>query len=402
MKDYQFPSGFLWGAGTSAHQVEGGNHNDWSQWEQTGHATDHAGQAADHWHKWREDYAWLSRLNFNAYRFSIEWSRVEPRPGEFNAEAIEHYREQLADLNERGITPLVTLHHFTNPTWLVSWDHKGAVKHFVRYVEHVVMALGEYVPYWCTINEPNVLVSLGWLEGKWPPGIRNPWRAWRAIRHLIQAHRQAYQVIHEICQEQGWDKPAVSLAFNLQYFEPRPSPLDQLVTAIVGYLTNSYALRQTRNWLDYIGVNYYFANRLSLVPPRFAGGLDTLDGRELPHTDLDWVVYPKGLYFVLASLKKYNLPIIITENGLADAADQHRERFIIDHLRSVRDALADDVDVRGYLHWSLIDNFEWLDGFDGRFGLVAVNFDTQQRKIRPSAKVYARIARTNALPGDES
>lgn len=400
MKNYDFPAGFLWGAATSSHQVEGGNKNDWTEWEASGHIKNRqrSGQAADHWRRFEQDFDLLSELNLNAYRLSIEWSRVEPAPGQFDEKAIDHYRQMLAALEARGIEPVVTLHHFTNPLWASDWTDPAIVKHFTRYVRQMVKALGQPVHWWCTINEPNILVSMGYLQGKWPPGHKSLLAAWRARRHLVNAHRQAYAAIHEIYENHGWPTPAVSMAYNLQYFEPASaSPLDKLAALVAHYFTNRSVLTKTLGSLDFIGLNYYFANRVSLIPPRLAGGLDEVNGQRLPHTDLGWTVYPQGLYHVLNWLKGFDLPVMITENGLADARDTLRAQFIVDHLREVSRAISEGADVRGYLHWSLIDNFEWLDGYDGQFGLVAVDFKTQERSIRDSAKVYGRIAAQNSL-----
>lgn len=368
IKPKKFPRGFLWGSATSAYQVEGGNENsDWEHWKVR------AGKACDHYHRYEEDFAIAKSLNQNAHRFSIEWARVEPEKGEFDEREVQHYREVLRSLARRRIKPLVTLHHFTNPLWVAErggWENPSTVGYFESYVRYIVTQLADLCGFWVTINEPYIILSEGYLWGNWPPEKKNPLAAFKAERNLIRAHRGAYQTIHTIQPE-----AQVGVAHSLASIR---LPLRTWYSSFW-----ERAIVDRAGPQDFIGVNYY----RSATP--FGGGL--------PKTDVGWEIYPAGLYHILKDLKKFNLPMYVTENGLADAKDEKRANFISDHLVSIWRALQEGVDVKGYFYWSLLDNFEWARGFDPRFGLVEVDYETMERTIRPSAEVYARIAKRNAL-----
>jgi len=364
----RFPKGFLWGSATSAYQVEGGNKNsDWEHWKVR------AGRACDHHHRYEEDFDLAQSLNQNAHRFSIEWARIEPEKGKFDEKEVEHYREVLRSLARRRIKPLVTLHHFSNPLWVAErggWENPSTAGYFESYVRYVVTQLADLCDFWVTINEPWVYLSEGYLYRRWPPEKCNPLAAFKVGKHLFQAHRGAYRLIHTI-----QPRAKVGIAYSLAHIRTpfRFNPL-------------SLWERSCLNWAkvqDFIGVNYY----RSLTP----------FWSDLSKTDVGWEIYPEGLYRILHDLKKFNLPIYITENGIADAKDEKRANFISDHLVSVWRALQEDVDVRGYFYWSLLDNFEWARGFGPRFGLVAIDYETMERSVRPSAEVYAKIAKRNAL-----
>ncbi|MFQ6002453.1 MAG: glycoside hydrolase family 1 protein [Candidatus Zixiibacteriota bacterium] len=365
----RFPHGFLWGSATSAYQVEGGNKNsDWEYWRVK------AGKACDHYHRFEEDFTLAKSLNQNAHRFSIEWARIEPEKGEFNKKEVEHYRQVLQALQRRKIKPLVTLHHFTNPLWVAErggWENPSTVGYFESYVRYIVTQLADLCNFWVTINEPWVYLSESYLYRRWPPEKCNPLAAFKVGKHMLRAHQGAYQLIHTI-----QPKAKVGIAYSLACVRT-PININPL----------PWWERTCINWAkvqDFIGVNYYRS-----VHPLGAAGL--------PKNDIGWEIYPEGLYLILKDLKKFNLPIYITENGIADAKDEKRANFISDHLVSIWRALREGVDVRGYFYWSLLDNFEWARGFDPRFGLIEVDYKTMERIIRPSAKVYARIAKRNAL-----
>ncbi|HEB13912.1 MAG TPA: glycoside hydrolase family 1 protein [candidate division WWE3 bacterium] len=364
----KFPRKFLWGSATSAYQVEGGNSNsDWEQWEVK------AGRACDHYNRFEEDFDIAKSLNQNAHRLSIEWARVEPEKGKFDDEEIEHYRQVLKSLQKRKIKPLVTLHHFTNPVWVAErggWENKDTISYFESYVRFVVTQLSDLCDFWITINEPAVYVSAGYLYGRWPPQYKDPLKAYLVARHLIKAHQGAYRTIHKI-----QPKAKVGMAYVLGYLRS-PVPFDPL-----SYIEKLFI--KGAKWQDFIGINYYRAVGIT---------------QDLPKTDIGWSIYPHGLYENLVSLKEeFDLPIYITENGIADADDDQRADFIADHLAATLYAIRDGVDVRGYFYWSLLDNFEWAYGFGPRFGLVEVDYKTMARKVRPSAQVYSRIAKKNSL-----
>lgn len=379
-------SGFLWGAAASAHQVEGYNiHNDWWAWEQSLPANKRSGRAADHYHRFAADFALARALGHNAHRLSLEWSRIEPSPGHFNERAIEHYRQVLEELKKQKLTSFVTLHHFTNPVWFAragGWEAGGAARAFARYVRVVAERLGDLVDYWVTINEPMVYAVESYRKGTWPPQSKNFLSLWRVIDNLASAHRQAYRVIHR-----QFPGAKVGLAQSVVAFKPNNphSLFDALAVDVCDWWYNHRFIRRTAGTHDFIGLNYYF----SAVRPAPAPA-EAL-AKAGPTTDLNWPIDPDGLTQALLDFKQYQLPIYITENGLADAADSRRADFIRSHLRAIEVAQTQGADVRGYFHWSLLDNFEWAEGFTPRFGLVKINYDTLERTPRPSAYVYKAI-----------
>ena len=395
MKNPQFPDGFYWGAATSSHQVEGGNTNDWSEWEKipdkvkTGEVS---GKAANSWELYEKDFDLLQEMNLNMYRLSIEWSRIEPSPGQFDQNAIATYRRMLESLRSRNIEPVVTLHHFTNPLWVEGWTKQSTVDAYLQYVSMIVESLGEHVRYWVTINEPNVYVTMGYMQGAWPPGKKNFVAEYKALRKMHKAHNQAYDVINKIYEQHNWQKPFISMAFNLQAFLPiKNTKTTKFTTRLANYFTNDYSIVKTLNNLDFIGVNHYFTHWVK-------GFSWNNDPENIPRNNLQWPIYPPGFYEVLMETKKHNLPILVTENGIPDAQDKLRSWFIASYTHEMHRAINDGAPVFGYLHWSLLDNFEWWDGFSGRFGLAETNFINFKRKIRDSGRLYGTIAKTNALP----
>ncbi len=384
------PSSFVWGAATSAHQVEGGNlQNDWWYWERQGPARIQSGKACEHYTRFREDFALAKQLGHTAHRLSLEWSRIEVAPGKYHQPALSHYRDVLQELRRQGLASFVTLHHFTNPLWLArqgGWGNPRTALWFRAYVEQVLEALGDLVDYWITINEPNIYVLKGYWEGSWPPGKYHKLYAMRnAYTHLAIAHEQAYQTIHH-----HTSGAKVGIAQNMIAWQPasRASRQDRAAAALCRYFYNDYFFERTRGTHDFIGVNYYLAARkkFSWHFPYIAD-----EKIDLPRSDMGWPLYPEGLTQVLLEAKRYHRPIYVTENGIASARDDHRSAFIQAHIRAIEAAQAQGADVRGYLHWSLLDNFEWADGYPPKFGLVGVDFATQQRRIRPSAYVYKAI-----------
>jgi beta-glucosidase len=405
MSDLSFPKGFLWGAATSSHQVEGGNYNDWTLWENKGKTVDHSvsGLAADEWHHYKEDIELLKKLRLNSYRFSIEWSRVEPKEGQFDESALNHYAELIRLLREADITPVVTLYHFTSPVWIAekgTWENRQTVDYFVRYAQTVVERFGGDVQLWCTINEPTVLSGMGYLVGMFPPGKKSALSYLRAQGNMLKAHRQMYGKIHKLHQKHGYPAPTVTFAHNIIYATPTSdSALDRWATRVYQYISNDYPLRKTKGYMDALGVNYYFYRKIKF---KIGGSHIILDEGTLestpPASDLGWHVHPESLYFVCKSLAKYKLPIYILENGLADSRDILRDWFIVRHLEAIYKAIAEGIDVRGYMYWSFIDTFEWENGFRTRYGLVEVDFENMKRTIRKSATVYAQIAEHNGIP----
>lgn len=367
-----FPKGFLWGSATSAYQVEGGNRNsDWESNDLFRMNLPVAGQAVDHYNRFEEDFDIARSLNQNAHRLSIEWARIEPENGKFDEREVSHYREVLQSLHRRGIKPLVTLHHFTNPLWVAKgegWENSSTVGYFESYVRYVVTNLRDLCDFWVTINEPAVYISQGYILVRWPPQKLSPKAAFLAGRNLLKAHQSAYRIIHEI-----QPKALVGFALSLSYLR---TPIGGRIAPWEKFFVDQAGLQ------DFLGVNYY----------RAVGWT-----KNLPKSDLGWAIYPAGLEEILGNLKRYGLPIYITENGIADRDDDQRADFIADHLAAAWQAIRAGANVRGYFHWSLLDNFEWEKGFGPRFGLVEVDYKTLKRTIRPSAQVYAKIAKNNSL-----
>ncbi|MBI5405289.1 MAG: glycoside hydrolase family 1 protein [Candidatus Kerfeldbacteria bacterium] len=395
----RFPEGFLWGASTSSHQVEGGQNNDWSAWERLGKVAggQTSGLACDHWNLFRSDFELAKRLGHTVHRFSIEWSRVEPAEGQWDEAAIGHYQTVARELHQRGIEPFVTLWHFTSPPWLMErggWESPETVKLFARFARKMAVAMPD-ARYWMTINEANVYAILSYLIGVWPPEVTSSRRAWRVYRNLIAGHRAAALAV-----KHNRPDALVGSAHNVIAFEPkRPeSSLDRLASRLAATWYNDHWFKQVASTSDFIGLNHYtrqwvkFESLRRPIVPEFGG----------PHqTDFGWDMYPTGIYRALKSAGRFGRPIYITENGLADHRDQWRQQFIRDYLLEVHRAVTDGVDVRGYLHWSLLDNFEWREGYSKRFGLIEVDFSTQQRTVRPSAEYYAAICRSNSLTVDD-
>lgn len=380
---------FLWGAATSAHQVEGNNvHNDWWDWEKSTPDIEESDLAGDHYRRFREDFALAKALGHNAHRLSIEWSRIEPREGTWNKAAIQHYREVLQELRRLGLKTFVTLHHFTNPLWLAQkggWTNSRTPELFARYADYVAQHLGDLVDFWLTINEPMVYATECYWRAKWPPQKRSIADLLRVIGNMARAHRLAYRVLHRVTA----DAP-VSFAKHLIAYLPanRGQLDDQIVVRFMDWWFNQRFFSLIGPTFDFIGVNYYFCSKLRVH--LFPLSLQTIPWPG-PKSDLNWPLIPEGLTHVLLRMKRYKKPIYITENGLADAADSRRADFIRSHLRAVEKAQAQGADVRGYLHWSLLDNFEWADGFKPRFGLIEIDYKTMARKVRPSAYVYKAI-----------
>ena len=395
-KILQFPKNFFWGAATSAYQVEGYSTNtDWWVWDKDNHKTHF--RSCDHYHLYKEDFDLVKKFNQNIHRLSIEWARIEPKEGQWNFEEIEHYRQVLQCLKNQGIKIMLTLWHFTLPIWLAEkngWENKQSIFYFKRFAELIVKELGHLVDFWITINEPMVYVYQAYLTGIWPPQKKDNAAGRRVLKNLIKSHIEAYKIIHQ-------SKPdaAVSIAKNNQFFAPfrKNNPFDRITTRIVAYKWNHYFLKKIKKYLDFIGLNYYFHFQI-----KFAFSLKKRTFYEAKTagkktSDLGWEIYPQGIYYVLKELKKYHLPIIITENGLADSQDVKRPKFIVEHLYYVHKAIREGLDVRGYLHWSLIDNYEWAEGYKPKFGLIAVDFETLRRRPRPSADLYAEICRNNGF-----
>lgn len=411
-----FPEDFLWGAATSSHQVEGGQNNNWTDWEkrQARHLArgstkafdtpavhwyrikDQAldpnnyisGRAVDHYRRYEEDFDIARTLHHNAHRFSIEWSRIEPERGQFDERAIEHYRKVVAALRQRGIEPLVTLWHFSLPKWVEAhggFTNPRIVQDFARYAERMAHALPD-VTYWGTMNEPELFASFSYWLGFWPPQQKSITKSFAAYTELLpRAHIAAYKAIKQV-------NPAarVGISKNLIWYRADGRIISPLWARIWDWFGNMSFLDQIRSYQDYIGVNYYFQYVFRSFKWRIS---------EQNPSDMGWGLHPEGIGEVLDRVaRRYSgVPIIITECGLADAQDESRAWYIKELLRNVHAAMARGANVQGFMYWALLDNFEWDKGFWPQFGLVSVNRRTMRRTIRPSAFIYAEIIKNSGL-----
>jgi beta-glucosidase len=411
--DKIFPKHFFWGASTAGHQVEGGTVNQWSVWEhehakelaQTAHqrlgqlpswndvkeqAEDPenyiSGKGVEHYRRHKEDFEILEQLNMNAFRFSIEWSRLEPEEGKWNEKEIEHYRQYIRELRERRIEPFANLWHWTMPTWFAEkggFKKRRNVKYFERFVQKVAEELTDDLTYIITLNEPNVYTTFGYTTGIWPPQEKNIISATRVYFSLIHAHKRAYKILkkHKPMLQIG---VAAQLA-NIQAKRPHTF-IDSIATKWMRYYWNWWFLNRIKKQQDFLGFNYYFSD--------YYRGF-WIKNPKVPVSDLGWYMEPEGLYPLLLRVwAHYRKPIYILENGVADDSDEYRRWWLEETIVAMQKALSEGVDLRGYLHWSLLDNFEWKYGWWPRFGLVAVDRKHgMKRTIRPSAKWFANRIR---------
>lgn len=420
---YHFPKRFLWGTATSAHQVEGYNvANDWWAWEQADARRPASGAACEWWARAEEDIARMADLHTNAHRLSIEWSRIEPSPGVWNPDAIARYRAILQALCAAGIRPMVTLHHFTNPLWVAEqggWTNPEVVAWFRRFVSKAVTDLADLCDLWCTINEPTVMATHGYISRRWPPGKFSVRGYFQTVYHQLCGHAAAYEAIHSIQPH-----AQVGLAHHMTLWRPRSdTALDRRATRFLEQAFSKLPLEalsdgvwrpsfgrvrcvpHLKNTLDWIGVNYY-ERYDAHFDPHLPGQLFLNIG---PHPGAEagprgWgEIYPIGMFLCLWQLhRQFGLPIYITENGRPDENDANRPRFILEHLRQVWRTLSHDMFVRGYFFWSLLDNFEWSEGYDPRFrfGLYTVDRETQTRTLRMSGRLYGDIAKAGGITID--
>jgi beta-glucosidase len=395
-----FPLDFLWGSATAAHQVEGGNvGNDWWVWEQTpgSHAAEPSAAGIDHLRRYDDDFALLASLGQNAHRFSLEWSRIEPADGVVSEEALAHYRRVLESLHRHGLVPVVTLYHKTLPLWFAEaggWLGADAVDRFGRYAEVVRDAMGDLMPYVCTVNEPQIIALFGYLTGTFPPALSDPAAATQVNSTLMAAHRRAVQVFR-----QGAGHAKVGTCLQLIPMEPlRPTdPADLSATAQLQELVVDAHLRDLSaggDVGDFVGLQYYTRAYVDASAP----GLLVLSPGGRPTTQMGWEVHPDGFGEMLRRLAAAGLPVLVTENGIATDDDDERVAFLHTHLTELKSAIDDGVPLLGYLHWSAFDNFEWNHGYAPTFGFVAVDRDDDYRRTpRRSAHLFGEVARTGKL-----
>lgn len=431
----EFSKDFLWGAATASAQIDGGYNEGGrtpSIWDvapkEKIHNGDNCRTACDHYHRYKEDVAIMKQLGFKSYRFSISWSRVVPEEGIVNEQGIEFYRNLLDELLENGIEPLVTLYHWDLPLWVHKkggWLKKSIIDDYVFYVKTVVSALSDKVKYWMTFNEPQCFLMNGYMQGAHAPFKRKYLLFPKFSKIFMQANYQGVKAIRE-CAKQ---KPIVGLAYALGANIPKdendpksieearyksfykgmgvmnnrwwldPMILGKPVTAYVIYRSHKRDMKNIKVDFDFIGVNNYEAFDYSAW-----GGDKSIDQSTLRKTNIGWTIDGRSIYWTLKFIyERYKLPIMITENGMAwddevvdgKVDDVVRSNFMDEYLHYVKKAIQDGIPVLGYQHWTLIDNFEWAEGYRPRFGLVHVDHTTQKRTIKNSAYHYAEIIKTN-------
>ena len=391
MPTFTFPDGFLWGTATAAHQVEGGNwNNDWWAWE---HAPgtpckEPSGDAVDHWHRFPQDVALLAALGFDTYRFSLEWSRIEPEDGEFSAVALDHYRRMCATCREHGVNPMVTLHHFTTPRWVAAdggWDAEATVDRFVRFAERAAAHVGDLVHSVCTFNEPNVVSLMGYVAGLFPPGVVDRDARHRVNDRFVRTHQRVVPAVKAAA-----DVP-VGLTLSMSEWTPVGDGAEARVERYRSASEDVFL--DAAGGDDFIGVQTYSRTRV---------GADGLLGPEpgVETTLMGYEFWPEALEATIrrAGAVTDGTPVIVTENGIGTDDDSRREEYLRRALDGVVRCLRDGIDVRGYVQWSLMDNFEWALGYEPTFGIVAVDRHTMERAVKPSGRWLGSIAAGNALP----
>ena len=420
---YTFPDGFLWGTATAAHQVEGRNQNNtWYAWENeegriiNGHKS---GLACDWWGgRWREDFDRAQASGQNAHRLSIAWSRIQPEPDRWDEDALDHYREMLIGLRSRKMTPMITLHHFSEPLWLAEmggWENEAVIDAFEVFTRKAVEALMPYCNLWVTINEPNVFMLGGYLDGLFPPGKKDFKTAVQVMQHMIKAHARAYKVIHELQPD-----ARVGTSINYRGFKPASwLPWDQWAAKVLHTLFNDLFSRTLKDGVfnaiikkatipeaigtqDFVGVNYYTTDLVRFNP---FSAKEMYTQRFFPEgaalSESGFIAnIPDGMIEAVQWAESFGLPIFITENGVEDSKDTLRPKYIIEHLHALWKIMNANIRVAGYFHWSLVDNFEWERGWTQRFGLWGLDLETQARIRQPSVDMYADICRMNGISSD--
>jgi len=405
-----FPKGFLWGTATSATQVEGHVINEWTDFvAQDGN---HCRTACNHYHRYGEDIDWMASLGVKGYRMGIEWSRLQSGPGaELNQVEFDRYLDILKRLKQAGITPMLVLHHFSNPPWiskLGGWTNPAVVAAFVDYVRKLVPVLKDHVYIWNTFNEPDTYASLCYLLGGFPPC-----RKWRigsfrkVIRHMADAHVQCSGVIRRLYT--NGVTPEIGIAKNWTVFGAyhKFAFWDHALAGLCHYLFNEFVVDafmggERGRASNYLGLNYYGRSRfLNFQPLLPAGGASPAQLKRLGIVCDDMMErYPAGLGVMLKQLyARYQLPIYLTEHGAASSDSDFRIHDLNQHLEVLHQTMKSGVDVRGFFYWSLLDNFEWQFGYSKKFGLYSVDFadEALPRKLTAVGEFYRQICRTSLL-----
>lgn len=402
---------FFWGASTAAHQVEGAAENQWSVWELSvakeqaktaktrlgwlknydnikGDATNPSnyvsGKGIDHYNLYKQDFAIAKKMGLNAFRFTLEWSRIEPEQGKWNHEALQHYREYINELNKLGIEPFLNIWHWTLPVWFADkggFAKRANIKYFEEFVTKVAYELLGRVNYVITLNEPNVYIGMSYSDGNWPPNEKNKLKAFWVYNNLKIAHIKAYNIIKK--QHPRIQIGVAQQLANIQAYRPE-NFYDESVVKIMRYFWNWWWLNRTKKQQDFIGFNYYFTD--------YYKGFQKINPQK-PVNDLGWYMNPSGILPLLQRIAYHypGKPIIVTENGVADSKDEFRQWWLKETITAIETAKSQKVPIIGYLHWSLLDNFEWAYGWWPKFGLVAVDREQgMKRTVRPSGLWFAK------------
>jgi beta-glucosidase len=417
----QFPRGFLWGTATAAHQVEGQNkNNNWYAWEEAGHTEHKSGLACDWWGgRWKEDFNRAAETGQNAHRLSVEWSRIQPERERWDENALDRYREMLRGLRDRNMAAMVTLHHFTEPLWFMElggWESPEAPQLFAEFVRRTVSALKEYATLWVTLNEPNVYAYSGYVAGVFPPGKKDMNIAFKVMANMLRGHALAYNAIHDVQRE-----ARVGMAHQYRSMFPKNprSPLDKWVAKTqsrifndlfphatvdgkVKFLMKTVDIPEAIGTQDFMGLNYYSRDTVSFdlrMAGELFGARSYPDGSDLSETGFI-ANEPDGFFEALRWANSFGKDIIITENGIEDSREEIRSRYLAQHIQQVWRAVNFNWRVKGYFHWSLVDNFEWERGWTQRFGLWELDVETQKRRKRKAAELYEEICNTNSLSSE--
>lgn len=404
--NFKLDEKFLLGVSTASTQIEGGVvDSNWRKLYLEGKIKDNTNpaNADDHWSRYIEDTNIMSSLNIEIYRFGVEWGRLIPKIGVVDNEAIKHYRDELLLIKEKGIKPLLTIHHFSNPMWfeeLGGFTKKENLKYYFELVELVVKNYGDLVSEYITINEPNVYAYNSYFFGLWYPCHKNLKEAFTVLNNLSYAHIKAYEMIHNMRKEMGYNDTMVSAANHVRPFEPKnkkniwhrfcANTMDKWfqMRATIAMETGVFKFPLKNKWkvkkgeyIDFLGINYYSRSTCK--------GLNDEVRSPSPRNDLDWEIYPEGI--VKISEKLYNIlprPIWITENGTCDTFDKFRCRYLYEHLEAISKS---KLPFERYYHWCFLDNWEWAEGESARFGIVHVNYETQERTIKKSGEFYQEL-----------
>ncbi len=406
------PKDMLMGVATASMQIEGGEVNaNWNDWYHRGFIKDGTNPATDndHWEKWQEDTELMAQMGLQIYRFSVEWARLIPQEGKVDEAAVERYRQELLLLREKGIRPLLTIHHFSNPMWFEnkgSFEKRENLSDYLELVELVVRRFGDLCSDYITINEPNVYATGSFFFGMWPPGKKSLGATITVMENLAYCHIRAYEMIHTLRKEMGFTDTMVGCANHLRVFAPKNKKnlwhrvsakltsylfQDALTTAMT---LGKFPFPMRNRWklpkgayTDFIGLNYYTRSTVSGIADGVREGS--------PRNDLDWEIYPQGI--VECAGKLYDVlprPIWVTENGTCDNDDRFRCKYLYEHLQAISQS---ELPFARYYHWCFCDNFEWIEGNTAKFGLVRVDPETRVRFVKTSGNFYSDVIRNGGV-----